>query len=170
MTCMQRDFYIHRSVCLQLGRSVCFPWFWASRIIKHLQHNQVLPSKWRREWRLQAWDWVSATDHSACYHDNAPKCSPHGPQPSASPHWIPPPPLLSASLGVWGIQFDWSPPCKTDHMTNQDVSEISLSSSPSSCWVFSSRVSWAALLDIRRRLRQMQQDRVSNRQSCTEIN
>lgn len=143
-------------VSLRLGWSVHFIWFRASRIIKHLQHDQrshvqngggelfseepldpdqasMLGICFRyRPHCLLPWQQteISLLSHTHTFH------------PSAFQHCNHPP--LSASLSpgvathfsapsiprVWGIHFNWSPADErstTGHVTNSDVSDITAS-------------------------------------------
>lgn len=140
-------------VSLQLCWSVYFIWFRASRIIKHLQHNQRSHvqnggGELCCEEPLDP-DQASMLGICFCYRPHCllpwqqTEISLHTLHPSAFQHWnhpplssLPTPPkllpasLLPASSGVWGIHFNWSPAderSETDHMTNSDVSEITAS-------------------------------------------
>lgn len=140
-------------VSLQPSWSVFLIRFRASRIIKHLQHNQRSHvqnggGELCCEEPLDP-DQASMLGIRFCYRPHCllpwqqTEISLHAPHPSAFQHWnhpplssLPTPPkllptsLLPASSGVWGIHFNWSSAderSETDHMTNSDVSEITAS-------------------------------------------
>lgn len=120
-------------VSLRLCWSVCFIWFRASRIIKHLQHNQRSHvqnggGELCCEELLDP-DQASVLGICFCYRPHCllpwqqTEISLHTLHPSASHHWnhpllssllyhsprrYSPAPLLPASSGVWGIHFNWS--------------------------------------------------------------